>query len=213
MTQAISGGSTSAVTELAMLLVEIDSNQAETDKASRQEARQSYLEHAREQVDALLSAANETMNGALVGAAFSVAGGALSVAGAVSQYDADMSNAAASSLKADRFAQCSPTYAQSLRSFETAAAGATEDANILNASGKTLSALAAPAQSFADAAAQRFRAAAKNEEVLGEQAKWEAGDASTSADKADKQIDKFLDLLQGIQRDQNSANNAIIGRI
>lgn len=45
------------------------------------------------------------------------------------------------------------------------------------------------------------------------QAKWQAGDASTSIDKANKAVDKYLDLLQGIQRDEHGANNAIIGRI
>ena len=61
--------------------------------------------------------------------------------------------------------------------------------------------------------AARDQAAAKRWESAGTQAQWQASDASTTIDKANKQGDTLLDTLQGLQRDQNAANNAIIGRI
>jgi hypothetical protein len=209
MSVSISGaGSTSAVSELAALLVEIDSNQADMSRLSRETARDSYLEHAQDQVDAMYSAADATMAGALVGGAFAVAGGAVAIGGACVQYDADVNSAARETL-----IKGTPEFSADKCTYGLVIADQSQAAKIYSAAGSTLEHLAGPANSFAEGTAQRFKAEAKHDEVLAEQAKWQASDANTSIDKADKQTDKFLDLLQGIQRDQNSSTNSIIGRI
>ena len=88
------------------------------------------------------------------------------------------------------------------------------DARLFSASSKTCGDLSAPLRSLVgESTAADLQATAKLHETLAEQAKWEASDASTSADKADRRGDKALDLLQGIQSDSNSSANAIIGRI
>ena len=90
----------------------------------------------------------------------------------------------------------------------------TKAANILGTLGRSFDALGAPAKSLiGDAPAQDANASAKYFETLTEKAKWLEGDASAEIDKVAKLGDKILDVLQGINQDQNSANNALIGRI
>ena len=87
------------------------------------------------------------------------------------------------------------------------------NASLLSKVAGVSSSLAGIASGFAKGVDEHFQADAKHFEVLADQAKWHASDASTSLDKADKPGDQVLEALQGIQRDQNASNNAIIGRI
>jgi hypothetical protein len=195
MTQAISSTSASTFAgELAVLLIETDSNRAESDRLERDSARTVFLDNAQHQVDALHAAADATAAGALISGAFSVASGAFSIAAASSQYDADLGKASGTpgcQIASDQF-----------------------DANIENAEAKLYGAFGEAGKGiFGDSTAQDCQADAKHFETLAAQSQWQASDASSDADKADKQMDKVLEILQGIQRDQNSANNAIIGRI
>ena len=209
MTQAISGsGATSAYTELASLLVEMDSNQVESQQLQREQARDTYLAEAQQQVEALQSAANTTLAGGLVSAGFAVAGGVMQVDSACVQFDADMKEVAVKGLDCK-----SDTFKADVLFLNAAKADDTKTARILGGLGESFSKSVQPATMIADGIAQGSRAEAKRDEILAEQAKWQAGDASTSIDKGDKQIDKFLDLIQGMQRDANSSTNSIIGRI
>jgi hypothetical protein len=194
MTQAISSASASSfASELAVLLVENESNQSEAARIQRDAARQEFLDQSAKQVAALHDAADATTNGALVSAAFSVAGGACQIGAASAQYKVD-------NLKATD-GSCVDEASYQLK------------ASVLGALASTSDKLAAPADALFKGTAERYQAEAKRHETLGEQAKWQSSDASSSIDKADKQSDKVLDLLQGIQRDQNSSTNSIIGRI
>jgi len=195
MTQAISGNNaTSYVGELATLLIQIETNQSESSRLERDAARQTYLDDAQQQVDALHAAADATRTGAYLSAALTVASGGLSIASAASQFDAEVGKA---------------TCGNSL-----AVASDELDAKVFGAAAKASGDLAAPVKSFiGDSTAEDFQAEAKRFEALGEQAKWQASDASASADRADRLGDKVLDLLQGIQSDTKSAASAIIGRI
>ena len=194
MTQAISSANASGfASELAMLLLENESNQAESARQSRDAAREDVLSNAHHQIDALHSAANASMDGALVGAALTVTGGLCDIAAASSQYDVDVGKA-----KGD----CGTLIASSQY-----------DATVFSKVASASSSLAGIANGFGKSVDEHFQADAKHYEIMAEQAKWRASDASTSLDKADKQGDKVLDALQGIQRDQNASNNAIIGRI
>jgi len=194
MTQAISGANVSGfASELAVLLIENETNQADSARLERDAARQSFLDQAQQQVDALHEAANATMAGALVSASLSVAGGACLVGAASYQFQANMGVAA----DAGPLAISANKY----------------NADVLSALATT-GKLADPLKALiGDSTAAHYQAEAKHHEILGEQAKWQASDASSALDKADKQGDKVLDLLAGIQRDQNSATNAVIGRI
>ena len=89
MTQAISSASGFA-SELAVLLLENESNQAESARQSRDAARENVLSLAQHEMDALHSAASATMTGAYVSAAFTAASGACELGAASSQYDADL---------------------------------------------------------------------------------------------------------------------------
>lgn len=195
MTQAISGANASTFAgELAVLLIETDSNRAESDRLQRDSARAAFLENAQHQVDSLHAAADATATGALISGAFSVASGAFSIDAACAQYDADKGRALG-------IPGCKVATAQL-------------DANLDNAQAKLIASLGEVGKGiFGDSAAQDRQADAKHFETLAAQSQWQASDASSDADKADKQSDKVLDLLQGIQRDQNASNNAIIGRI
>jgi hypothetical protein len=74
--------------------------------------------------------------------------------------------------------------------------------------------LAAPAKTLiGDVPQENDEANAKEFATLAEQAKWQADDASTSLDKVDKLGDKILDLVQSLNQAQDSATNAVIGRI
>jgi hypothetical protein len=132
--------------------------------------------------------------GALVSASLTVAGGACQIAAASFQYEADVGPARGSSL--------------------TDVAADRRTATILGDIGSASSKLADPLRTLiGDSIAAHHQADAKQHETLAAQAQWEASDASSTIDKASKRSDALLDTLQGIQRDQNAANNAIIGRI
>lgn len=195
MTQAISnGGSASIASELAVLLIENESAQADSAQQDRSAARQCFLNEAQKQVDALRDAASATMTGALLGGSMTIAGGALQIRAACFQYGADMGKATGAPAK------------------EIAS-------NELNASvrhdlGDMYSKLAEPGKALVgDSTAANHQADAKRHETLAEQARSQADDARTAIDKAEKRGDKVLDLLQDIQQDEQSSTKAIIGRI
>jgi hypothetical protein len=195
MTQAISSTTfASSVSDLAVLLIESEDTQAESAKLQRDAARQSFLDNAQQQVDALHDAASATMTGAFIGASLSIAGGACQIGAASFQYDVDMGKA---------HNDCLSEIASNQL-----------NANIYGDMGQISAKLADPTKSIVgDSTAEGFQAEAKRHETLAEQAKWQASDASTAIDKAEKRGDKLLDSLQGIQQDENSSANAIIGRI
>jgi len=189
--------------ELAELLLQNDENQSESAHLQREAARTSYLEDVQSQVNALNAAADATLSAAFVSAAFSVAGGACEIGGAISQFKADTN---AAGLDPRDF--CGETI-----DMRQLVAAETKTANIWNAVGNAASALAKPATMIGDSIAQHDQAAAKRWEAAGAQAQWEASDANTEIDKAAKHSDATLQALQGIQNDQNQSNNALIGRI
>jgi hypothetical protein len=195
MTQAIPSASpASFASELAVLLIEKESNQAEAAERQRDAARHAFLENAQRQVDALHDAASATMTGALVGASLSIAGGACQIGAAGFQYEVDMGKA---------YSSCASEIAQNQLN-----AGIL--AGLADVSGK----LAEPVGVLVgDSTAARYQAEAKRHEQLAEQARWQASDANGAIDKADQRGDKLLDLLQNIQQSQNSTANSIIGRI
>jgi hypothetical protein len=209
MSQAISGASVSSFSsELAALLIENESTQAESAHQDRTAAREMFLDQAQQQVDALHAAASAVMTGALVSAAFTTVSAGFTIGAACASYSADMKQAEAKSLGD------SPCFASKVHDLSKAAAAASENAGFLAAAGKGFGELAAPAKAFAgDSVSADFQAEAKRHETLAEQAKWQASDASSAIDKAEKQTDKVIDFLQGMQRDDNSSASAIIGRI
>jgi hypothetical protein len=194
MTQAISNAHVGGLAgELAVLLIENETNQAESARIQRDAAREEVVTQANEQVAALRAAANASMTGAFVSAAFSVAGGACEIDAACAQYDVDLGKAESGSavqVATDQF-----------------------NANLLGKLGDTLGKLSAPADAFGNGTAERFQAEAKSHETRSEQAKWQASDESTAIDQADRQRDKVLEALQSIQGQQNATNSSIIGRI
>jgi hypothetical protein len=195
MTQAISSGRPASLAgELAELLLAHESVQADSAKQERDAAREAFLTNSQRQVDSLHQAASATMSGAFIGASLTVAGGAFSIGAASFQYQADVGKAAN---------DCSSEIANNQLS-----------ASILGDLGQISSKLADPTKAFlGDSTAAHFQAEAKRQETLAEQAKWQAGDASTAVDKADKRGDKILESLQGTQQNENSSATAIIGRI
>lgn len=194
MTQAISSANASGfASELAVLLLENESNQAECARQTRDAAREDVLSNAQHQIDALHSAADATMDSAFVSAALTVTAGACEFAAASSQYDVDEAKAkggCAIEIASDQF-----------------------DATVLSKIAGASSSLGGIAGSFGKGLDEHYQADAKHYEIMADQAKWQASDASSSLDKADRQGDKVLDAVQSIQRDQNASNNAIIGRI
>jgi hypothetical protein len=199
MTQAISPAATGFATELAELMLQTESAQSDSARLQRDAARKEFLDDAQNQVKQLHDAASDITAGAFASAAFTLAGSACAIDSAFSQYEADKGSAAL----------CAGGPKTTLQ-----IASDTKAANIRGALGKGFDALGAPAKSLiGDAPAAEANADAKRFETLSEKAKWLAGDASTELDKAEKLEDKVLDLLQGINQDQNSANNALIGRI
>jgi len=199
MTQAIAPSAVGFASELAELLIQTESAQSDSAQLQRDAARKDFLENAQHQVDALHEAANDIRTGAFVSAAFTVAGAACSIAGAVDQYKADMGSS--------KLCAWGPKTTPDIASH-------TELANILGSTGKGLDALGGAMKTFVgDAAAADDNAKAKYFETQAEKSKWLASDASTEIDKVAQLGDKILDTLQGINQDQNSANNALIGRI
>ncbi|HEY1532447.1 MAG TPA: hypothetical protein VGF76_00460 [Polyangiaceae bacterium] len=199
MTQAISPAAGGFATELAELLMQTESAQSDSAQLQRDAARKDFLENAQHQIDALHAAADDVRTGAFVSAAFTVAGAACSIGGAVDQYGADKG---------------SSTLCAYGPKTNLAIASDTEEANILGSTGKGLDALGGAAKTFlGDAAAADANANAKYFETQAEKAKWLEGDAGTELDKVARLGDKILDTLKGINQDQNAANNALIGRI
>ena len=176
--------------ELAVLLIDTEDSQEKSAKLDRDAARQSSLTDARHQVDALREAASDIANGALAGAALTIGGGLCEGVSAGYKFDADTS------------------------SCRTETASLREASSNWGAFGNVSDRLAPQATTLLGTApAEHDKATAKQFETAAEQARWQAGDASTAIDKAEKQSDKVISLLQSIQGDQNSATNAIIGRI
>jgi hypothetical protein len=199
MTQAIGPSAGGFATELAELLIQTESAQSDGAQLQRDAARKEFLANAQHQIDALHEAANDTRTGAFVSAAFTVASSACSIASAVDQYKADDGSSKLCALGPKTTADI---------------ARETEGANTWNAVAKGLDGLGGAEKTLiGDAAVDDDNANAKYFETQAEKAKWLEGDASTEIDKVDKLGDKILDTLQGINQDQNSANNALIGRI
>ena len=193
MTQAIASSSvTSFASEIAELLIQNEAVQTDSDSTQRDAARAEYLADAQKQVDALHDAASDTEMGAFVGAAFSLAGAACSWGAASAKFDAETTK------------PCDTlTIAKDMR-----------DAGYFQGASAGFQALSAPATSLGGGrAADDDRADAKHYETLAEQAKWQASDATTDIDKADKLGDKILDIVQSLNQAQDSATNAVIGRI
>lgn len=188
---------------LAELLLQNDQNQSESARLQRDAARTSYLDAVQSQVNDLNAAANATMSAAFVSAAFSITGGACEIGGAVAQFKAD-TNAAGLSPKDF---SCDAIGLRQLVATET------EHAKIWNAIGKTASELAKPTEMIGQSIAEHDQASAKRSEAAATQAQWQASEASTAIDKANKHSDSLLDVYQGIQRDQNQSNTSLIGRI
>ena len=198
MTQAISAASaTGFAAELAELLLQTESVQTDAAREQRDAARTDFLHEAENQVKALHDAADDVRNGAWASAAFSVASSACMIASSVQKYDADMASA------------------KPCKDLDLATIA--KDKNLSNewgAIGAGLGKLAEPMKALiGDAPAADANANAKLFETLAEKAKWVSGDASDEIQTAAKLGDKILDLLQGINQDQSSANNALIGRI
>jgi hypothetical protein len=199
MTQAIAPSAVGFASELAELLIQTESAQSDSAQLQRDAARKDFLDNAQRQVDALHEAANDVRTGAFVSAAFTIGGAACSVASAFEQYDADMGSSKLCGLGP----KTTPEIASD-----------TKAANILGTLGKSFDTVGGAAKTFiGDAASADANASAKYFETQAEKAKWLEGDASTEIDKVAKLGDKILDVLQGINQDQNSANNAVIGRI
>jgi hypothetical protein len=193
MTQAISTtGATSFATELAELLIQNETTQSDADRATRDAARATFLQDSQHQVDALHAAASAMESGALAGAAFSIAGDACAIGATSYQYDA---------------ATTDPCDKATIAS-DTANASYLQDAS------KIYTQFAATAKTLAgDVPQQNDEADAKHFETLAEQAKWQASDASTSIDNADRLGGKIMDIVQSLNEAQDSATNAVIGRI
>jgi hypothetical protein len=193
MTQAISTtGVTSFATQFAELEIENETAQSDADRAARDAARSTFLQDSQNQVDALRSAATAMETGALAGAGLSIAGEACAIGATAERYDANTTD------PCDKLTIAS----------DTANAGYLQDAS------KILNDLAAPAKTIiGDVPQKECEADAKQFETSAAQAKWQADDASTSLDKIDKQGNKILDLVQSLNQAQDSATNAVIGRI
>ena len=186
MTQVTSTGSvTSFATEIAELLIQNETTQSDADRVQRDAARVAYLQDAQNQVDALHAAANAVEEGALLGATFSIASSGCSIGATVDKFDSDDGSS------------CD-----------------TVESGILSSLGKGCSDVAPLVKGLCGDAPQKHEEAnAKHFETLAEQAKWQASDAGTEIDKADKLGDKILDIVQSLNQAQDSAANAVIGRI
>jgi hypothetical protein len=192
MTTPISTSSaTGFAAELATLLIENETNQEDSNRMARDAARNAFLADAQKQVDALHAAAAAGEQGALAGAAFSIAGAGCSIGAAGYNYDAGVSGPKTSEGMSDMYS-----------------------ANDLQAVGKGFSDLSGVANSACGGRQSADDTAdAKHFETLAAEAKWQADDASTEIDKADKLGDKIMDIVQSLNQDQNTAANAVIGRI
>ncbi len=210
MTQSISStGAVGYSGELVALLLQNEDNQSESAHLSRDAARQRFLDESQQQIDALHNAADATAFGAALNAGMSIAGGACTVAGAFDTYDANSAKAELAGLDCH-----SPTYLVDSQFLTQTIADSSKSAQIWSAAGTVGSSLAGPANDlFGKSVAEDDQAVSKQHETLAEQARWEAGDASDTINKADKRGDTELQILQSIQSDEHSSTNAIIGRI
>ena len=192
MTQPISSTNvTSFATELAALLIQNETMQSDADRTTRDTARATFLQDSQNQVDALHAAADATEQGALVGAAFSVAAGACSIGAASYKFDAETDG-------------CD----------KIAAASDSESASDLGTLGSTYSALGKLEETcVGQVQSEHDQASAKRFETLAAQAKWQADDAATEVNKTATLGGKILDIVQSLNQDQSSATNAVIGRI
>lgn len=208
MTQAISSSTSSGfAAEFAELVIRNESAQSESAQQARDVARACVRENSQKQIDALHDAADATRTGAFLNAALTIGGSALAIKGAFNQYGADMASA---QVKA---AECSKDASTLL---DAGAEYARENrlATIWRTAGESALKLGAPVQSLVgDSVASDYQAEAKRRETLAEQARWQAEDANMASDKAEKRGDKALDVLQGVQQENNSSAHAIIGRI
>ena len=194
MSQVISVTNVSGfASEFAALQLENEQNQAQSARMQRDAARETYLDQAQQQVDALHAAADATRTGAFISASLTIAGGACQIVGASLEIKPNVN------LKG----KCITDLAANTRA-----------ATILGDAGSNAIKLADPLKGIVgDSTAAHRQADAKQHETLAAQAQWRASDASAEIDKAEKRADKTLDMVQEIQRDQNTATNALIGRI
>jgi len=193
MTQPISFASaTSFATELAELLIQNETSQTDADRAQRDAARATFLKDAQQQVDELHEAASATEMGALASGISSVLAGACAIGATEAKFQAETTS------------PCdSETIARDNRT-----------ASILGSVSKGFSDLGAPVKTMVfDTAVESHKAEATRFETLSEQAKWQAGDASSEIDKTNALGSKILDTVQSLNQDQNAAANAVIGRI
>jgi hypothetical protein len=192
MTRPIpSSSATSFGTELAELLIQNEAAQSDADRTQRDAARATFLQDSQHQVEALNAAADATEQGALTGAVFSVAAGACSIAAASYKFDAETDGC-------DKLATASDS----------------ESASDLGTLSGTLSTMGKFEQTWlGEGHAQHDQANAKRFETQAEQAKWQGDDATTELNKTDALGGKILDIVQSLNQDQNSATNAVIGRI
>ncbi|HEX3773638.1 MAG TPA: hypothetical protein VHV51_04185 [Polyangiaceae bacterium] len=192
MTTSISTSSTTGfASEIAALIIQTETTQEDSDRLARDAARNAFLTDAQKQVDELHAGAAAGEAGALAGAAFSIAGAACNMGAAVDSYDADTVDSQSSAKFSDQL-----------------------DAKELQTAGSAFTSLSGVASQVAGGRESGDDAAeAKRYEALQAQDKWQADDASSEIDKADKLGDKIMDIVQSLDQDQNQANNAIIGRI
>ena len=210
MAQAISTTSvTGFATELAELMIQNETTQSDANHTEQTAARTAFLADAQHQVDALHDAASATRLGAFVNAAMTVAGGLCEAESAASKYQAGMTCAKLSGLS-----PCSDNYLSTAQTLNESHAKDALSAAKWETGAKALSSLAPAFKSLVgDATAMDDNATAKKFETLGQQAQWQASDASSEIDKADKLGGEILDILQGLEQAQDSAANAVIGRI
>jgi len=208
MTQAISRTAGSSFdAEFAELVMRNETTQSESARQQRDAARATVVREAQLQVDALHDAATATRTGAFVSAGLTIGGSAIEVGGAFAQYGADMASA---QLKAAELSGDTTTILRAGAKY----ARDNRLSTICRTAGDGALKLAAPMQALVgDSVASDHQAEAKRRETLAEQAKWQTDDAAAAADKADKRADKALDVLQGIQQENNSSARSIIGRI
>jgi hypothetical protein len=135
------------------------------------------------------------------------------------QHQIDALHAAADALETGAFASAALSIAGSACSVGATiekfdAGGCTSDSALLENGGKLCADLAPFANTVTgDVPQKHLEADAKRFETLAEQAKWQASDASSEIDKADRLGAKLLDIVQSLNQAQDSATNAVIGRI
>jgi len=135
------------------------------------------------------------------------------------QHQVDALHAAADAVETGAFtgaalsiASCACSFSATIEKFD--ANGCTSDSAQLENASKLCGDLAPFAKTITgDVPEKHLEADAKRFETLAEQAKWQASDASSEIDKADRLGAKLLDIVQSLNQAQDSATNAVIGRI